>query len=475
MVFNVHQIINKHSLPGMHGNLSINKFLSKSFSEILKELSDSTTAAFDDFSSSFYNNLQKIILPQVKEQCQLILEVLELDCKHQHLAKREKFDFLMKRLEQNKAFRIVGIKEEAIMVRIRQGNGPFDRKALFHIPFNQRQYASSQRFSIPGDPCLYLSVYAGIGLFADDMLELSWIESGMPKIFYACLYETQKELVFLHLAKKGSTYLQEYDKAKTDAEKAERQKAIEQYLLTLPLRIACFISIEEKFSSKNVSYYEEYALPQLLMEWIQQSSRFDGLAYQSASAMQEARKHRSYNIAIPTKNIDPIDGYDAELKKIFKLSHPEKINILDNIKKGESEINEVLKYLRRLEDMILMYAPSGRHPYRRLLAISYSFFTIISALKKKDTSLAFPFQQLDTLYHVSLFICKTIDNVHTAEEWVNSYKYYKSDTVLTPYDYNDVLKSFHTVNLAVIKLKDLLIPHMKNPIAFINPDYEFIE
>lgn len=476
MVFNIHQIINKHNLPSMHGNQPVNEFLLQYYSEILKELADSTTAIFDDFPASFYKNLKRNILPQIKEQCQLIFEILELDHKHQHLAKREQFNVLMKLLEQNGALRILAIKEEAIMVRIRQGNGPFDRKDLFHIPFNQRQYASSQRFSLPGDPCLYLSVYTGIRLFADDMLELSWIESGMPKVFYACLYETQEELFFLHLAKKGSTYLQEYDNAKTDAEKADRQEAIFQYLLTLPLRIACFISIEDKFSKRNVSYYEEYVLPQLLMEWIQQSSRFDGLAYQSASSMQEAGKHNSYNVAIPTKNIDPIDGYDVRLKKIFKLSHPEKIDILDNIKKGESEINEALKYVKKLEDTIMMYAPSRRHPYRRLLAISYSFFAIFSALKNEnETSLAFPFQQLDTLYHVTLLIRKTIDNVQTAEEWVDLYKYYKGDTVLTSHDYDDILRCFHTVNLAVITLKDTLIPKMIDPLSFTKPDYEFIK
>lgn len=476
MVHNIHQIINKHDLPSMHGNQPVNEFLSQYYSEILKELADSTTTISNDFPTSFYENLKKNILPQIKEQCQLILEILELDHKHQHLVKRERFNVLMKLLEQNGALRILAIKEEAIMVRIRQGNGPFDRKDLFHIPFSQRQYASSQRFSIPGDPCLYLSVYTGIRLFADDMLELSWIESGMPKVFYACLYETQEELFFLHLAKKGSTYLQEYDNAKTDAEKTDRQKAISQYLLTLPLRIACFISIEDKFSKKNVSYYEEYALPQLLMEWIQQSSRFDGLAYQSASSMQEARKHNSFNVAIPIKNIDPIDGYDIRLKKIFKLSRPEKIDILDNIQKGENEINEALKYMKRLEDTIMIYAPSQRHPYRRLLAISYSFFAIFSVLKNEnETSLAFPFQQLDTLYHVTMLIRKTIDNVQTAEEWVDLYKFYKGDTVLTSHDYDDILRCFDTVNLAVITLKDTLIPKMINPLAFTEPDYEYIK
>lgn len=32
---------------------------------------------------------------------------------------------------------------------------------------------------------------------------------------------------------------------------------------------ACFISIKNKHSQKDVRYYEEYSFPQILMEWIQ--------------------------------------------------------------------------------------------------------------------------------------------------------------------------------------------------------------
>ena len=85
-------------------------------------------------------------------------------------------------------------------------------------------------------------------------------------------------------------YLWEYDNAKSDERKQGRLKAIEEYLLTLPLRIACSISTENKLSKGNVFYYEEYMIPQLLTEWIQHSTIFDGLTYQSASILSEAKK-----------------------------------------------------------------------------------------------------------------------------------------------------------------------------------------
>lgn len=81
------------------------------------------------------------------------------------------------------AFIELHIEKEILISRIRQGNGPYDRKDMFHIPFNQRQFSSSQRLSIPGNPCLYLSVFPGIKLWMGEMFELSWMENGMPKVF----------------------------------------------------------------------------------------------------------------------------------------------------------------------------------------------------------------------------------------------------------------------------------------------------
>lgn len=318
MTYNVHEIINRHSLPVMRGKQTVYEFLKHYYDEFLKELVHSASANIpNDFQPPFYQNLITDIVPKIETQCKLILEILAFDQKHEQIKKRERFNELMHLLEQNGALRTVSALEEGIMVRIRQGKGPFDRKALFHISYNQRQFASSQRFSIPGDPCLYLSLYPGARLFADDMLELSWIESGMPKTFHTCLFEAQEEIVFLHFAKKGSTYLQEYDDANTAAGKLDRQGAIDQYLLIFPLRVACFISIEDKLYKSNVRFYEEYIIPQLLMEWIQQSSHYDGLTYQSASGIPEAKKRKSYNVAIPTKNIDPCDGYDVKLKEFL--------------------------------------------------------------------------------------------------------------------------------------------------------------
>lgn len=171
-----------------------------------------------------------------------------------------------------------------------------------------------------------------------------------------------------------------------------------------------------------------------------------------------------------------MDGYDKWLKKCFKLSVPKKISILEDIRKAENEIMEVFKYSKRLEEALIINSASGRHPYRRLLAISYSLYFIYSSLKNENNLYAaFPMQQLDALWHSLLLISKTIDNAETTEEWVASFKYYKNDGVLTPNDYDDVLKDFHVVNEAVMKLQTAIRPKMKHMIAIGNIDFEFIK
>ena len=89
---------------------------------------------------------------------------------------------------------------------------------------------------------------------------------------------------------------------------------------------------------------------------------------------------------------------------------------LEDIRKDENEIMEVFKYSKRLEEALTINPASGCHPYRRLLA-----------------------------------------------------------RVLTPNDYDDVLKDFHAVNEAVMKLQTLLKPKMKHMIAIGNIDFEFIK
>jgi len=473
MGYSIHEIIQMHNLPIVCGNQEMHEFLKKYYDDYLLKLASATSNnSSTDFSPNLYNKLKTDIVPKIETICEMILETLEYERSHNQIETRRCFFNLMSLLNENGALRIISILDEGVMVRIRQGKESFCRKDLFHIPYHKRHLASAQRFSIPGKPCLYLSFYPGMRLFADDMLTLSWLESGMPREYSACLFESQEELTFLHLGKKGNTYLKEYDEAETPEIKKDRQSAIMQYLISFPLRAACFIGIEDKAYKKATHFHNEYIIPQLLMEWVQSSS-WSGIVYQSASAISHVSKQKSYNIAIPIKNIDPIDGYDIDLKRAFKLSEPIKINIVDKVANLKDDIKKVFDYAQRVETKIQLSKASERHPYYHLLEICYSFISACSALlNDSNSTVEMFFHQVNGFGNMALLINKTIAGVQTAEEWVATYKGYTGDTSLSPNDYDDILLGFGQVNLVIQKVRVSLYPKIMHNHIFTKPAYE---
>jgi hypothetical protein len=244
----------------------------------------------------------------------------------------------------------------------------------------------------------------------------------------------------------------------------------------LPLTLLCdCISFEDKQYKSKVRFYEEYIIPQLLMEWVQQSAQYCGLTYQSASEIPEAKKLEAYNVVIPTKDIDPADGYDRNLRRIFKLSLPEIVDMSERVMRVEDEIDKVQIYVKNLEEKISLSNASDRHPYNHLLEICYSFFSVCSALRyENDPSVAIPYRQLKGLCDTALLINKMVKNVQTADEWVDLYKGYKGDTALSPNDYDEVLLGFQTVNSAFQSLRSVLRPLLLDKYIFDKPDYDFI-
>ena len=481
MARNVHEIIYKYNLPITRDRQSVHECLNNYYKVFLTELKESFSLATNtDFPNSFYEKLEKTLFPQIKEQCKIILDITNLNPGYLRAQQYELFDKLMQLLIENDAFRFLTLKKGDIMVRTRSESSPFERpferKDLFHIPYDKREITSHQRFSDLGDSCLYLSIFPSLRYFADDMIDLSWKESGMPKIFYFSIFEVQDNLNCLHFAKQGSTYLKEYDEANTQEERNDRQEAIEQYLMTFPLRTAISMSVKDKFIEHGINYHEEYNFPQLLIQWLQKNSTFDGLTYQSATKLPETKNSKSYNIVFPVKNINRTTGYDEKLKKIFKLSPPKKIDFFARIKTLDNNIKDVQQYARELELKLTKYQGTEVHPYYNLLAICYSFDSICSSIKNvNETHMETSFQQSNTLWRMAMLIFKTIENAKTAEQWVDLYKRYTGDTVLTENDYQDVLLRFNIVVNALIELKNILSINEMNAYLFSQPDYQFVD
>lgn len=208
-------------------------------------------------------------------------------------------DYLI-RVEEGRVFyrmRVVPIEE-----RKKQ-----KRKDIFHLPFDKKGEVKTQRFSVPGYPCLYLS----------HRLYGCWEEMGRP--------DFGTVMVSKYQAVDGFNV---FDLRVPSQEKWE--KNIEQCIKLFPLVIASMVQVQKE----SDPYKPEYLIPQLLTEWVishnkdlrseKKSKEVLGILYTSAQKNDDFDfPFDSYdNYAIPV--LKPLSGkkYCERLKGLFVLTLP---------------------------------------------------------------------------------------------------------------------------------------------------------
>lgn len=232
-----------------------------------------------------------------------------------------------------KAFEVFNIMKPQLMLRysgahrvenyyrirgINESNPfPLERKELFHIPFKKNYLVGTERYSMPGHPCLYLSSQA----------ELCWYECGKPTKFAISRFDIPQSedsyLKFIDFSQKLIELM--YSFVSWSPIEEDRDK-IRQYLLkyicTYPLRAACSIVVEHPGSK----FIEEYIIPQLLLQWVLNDEDFDGVRYESCNSSDDVNTLGGHNIVLVTKQYDS-DGYDTKLRELVKVAMPSKFDI----------------------------------------------------------------------------------------------------------------------------------------------------
>jgi hypothetical protein len=163
-------------------------------------------------------------------------------------------------------------------VRVNHSNNLYSAQQMFHIPFEKREYVTTQRFSIYGFPSLYLntSIYG------------CWEELGRPDInvFDAVRINNTRPLHFVDLTPPF-------------IESTELNRENYTYLMSWPLILACSIPV------RNIKaiFKPEYIIPQLLLQWVRNSKNIDGIRYWSTHLNQSPLTFRGelHNIVIPVK------------------------------------------------------------------------------------------------------------------------------------------------------------------------------
>jgi RES domain len=187
------------------------------------------------------------------------------------------------------------------------------RKDLFHIPFESRGIASTNRYSLSGYPCLYLANSTFVA-----WKELSDAKDTDLELYAGTKIINTRPLKFIEIDSKPF-------KDRIFDNDFDRYSDLFQYALLFPLIATCSIKVRD--NHRNNKFKSEYIIPQLLLEYVRKNSaNIDGIKYRSTRVEDE--KASAWNYAIPPKQVQE-SGYCPSLKSLFLVSEIENFNFKD--------------------------------------------------------------------------------------------------------------------------------------------------
>lgn len=249
----------------------------------------------------------------------------------------------MEKFKEEKLYRVVDIGNAAVP----------NRQRVFHVPFNMRSKMSTQRYSIPGFPSLYLGT----------SVDLCCMELGKnPQSDHVCVsrYElqTDRRIINLFLEKNQDPVFDNDEFKIFDVsiksnkvieglyhdDSKDINKFIEKYVKWYPLISACsYIR-----AMRDDPYSAEYIIPQLFIQWVRSEYEDAVVGIKYFSCASEYASTLGYNYVFPTMGIPyqvrkTITTYCARLSHRFKLTAPVFImdygSIADCVKDIEEDNN----------------------------------------------------------------------------------------------------------------------------------------
>jgi len=175
-----------------------------------------------------------------------------------------------------------------------------DQKDLFHIPFEERYKVADERYSVSGNPCLYLSNSLYL-CFREKQLE-SYNNQYASLVRYFPIDEIKNYVIDLT-----------WDKDLIDSESKLR------FIITWPLLAACNILVHD-YSHK---FRCEYLIPQMILNWVMHGrQRILGVKYNSTKISSSSKDVGAFhNYAFPAKSNLGLE-YGVELTEHFHLTKP---------------------------------------------------------------------------------------------------------------------------------------------------------
>ena len=317
-------LLEKYRCHLNRGNKTSAEFLRKNFAEYIEDVGDAILPADNPLVGKEMCNMVSAELANIESNANHIIEVLELYSKGRIVSASQKAFAVFENMKPQLMQRYSGAYRFETYYRIRGINESssftLERKELFHIPCNKNYLVGTERYSMPGHPCLYLASQA----------ELCCYECGKPDNFAISRFDIPQSeneyMKFIDFSEKLMPLMHSFFCWFHNEEDIEQvRKYLLKYICTYPLRAACSIVVEHPGSR----FIEEYIIPQLLLQWVLNDEDFDGIRYESCSSSEDVKSMGGHNIVLVTNDYDE-DGYDVNLRRKIKVGAPMLFD-LDNI------------------------------------------------------------------------------------------------------------------------------------------------
>lgn len=200
----------------------------------------------------------------------------------------------------------------------RELRGVTTREEIFHVPFEKRHQVASYRYSLPGVPCLYLS----------GSLYACWAEMGRPpfhELYASIFWPSGANLRILNFSlapKRQQMYLQDG---------TGHQELILTNLSVWPLMALCSIVVKHR----DAPFKPEYIFPQLFLQWVMKTGKFDGVCYFSLHVRDVTAPLTMpfCNLVLPAQSVKPKGRCDT-LRSKLRLTEPQNWELLRATARG---------------------------------------------------------------------------------------------------------------------------------------------
>ena len=214
----------------------------------------------------------------------------------------------------------------------------YSRERIFHPPYSVRNMISTNRYSIAGYPCLYLSTNLSLCF-----KEINY--NPYDDYYIASKFILNNKLdnktCLLDLSVKPQDIINYSNSKDINLEKIPYN--CKNYLYAFPLIMACsFIRTDKK-----APFAPEYIVPQLLLERLKNQfnnmqKSIIGIKYFSCSS--KVNSNMGYNVVFPTYKKKQNNNYCEVLNDVFNLTNPVIVNDYISIDECKHEIDNLNDY-----------------------------------------------------------------------------------------------------------------------------------